>query len=70
MGLILLIMSVLAFAILGPVVMSHQGSEQNRKSSAQALTMVITSLKSHGGAFGGHGAADAKVPGDADFQWG
>lgn len=50
--------------------MSHQGSEQNRKSSAQALTMVITSLKSHGGAFGGHGAADAKVPGDADFQWG
>ncbi|WP_218190469.1 hypothetical protein, partial [Pseudomonas sp. NFACC48-1] len=32
------------FAILGPVVMSHQGSEQNRKSPAQALTVIITSL--------------------------
>jgi len=45
MGLILLFMSVLAFAILGPVVTSHQGSEQNRTSPAQALTVVIMSLK-------------------------
>ncbi|CAN1600416.1 hypothetical protein [Pseudomonas mediterranea] len=68
MGLILLFMSVLAFAILGPIVMSHQESEQNRKSPALALIVVITSLKDHGGAFGGHGAADAKAPGNADFQ--